>query len=78
MTKRCYWSVTIESWVPLAAALCRQCLLTHVLNCEEHWRAKTHASGTQSHLLTRLERNTNSNQTSEIAIDSPSRNSRNL
>ena len=38
--------------VPLAAALCRRCLQILQLNSKEHWRAKTHASGTQRLLLT--------------------------
>ena len=68
MAKPCQWFVTIETWVLLAAALCRQCLPVLALNSKEHWRAKTHASGTQSHLWTPLERNTNSIQTSNIVV----------
>ena len=37
----------LQSGVPLAAALCRQCLLALASKDKEHWRAKTHASGTQ-------------------------------
>ena len=52
MTKPCLWFVTNEQSVPLAASLCRQWLLNLALDCKEHWRAKTHASGTHSQLST--------------------------
>ena len=42
---------TLKMWVPLAAALCRQCLrIEFPLKNEEHWRAKTYAIGTLPHI----------------------------
>jgi len=72
MTKPCLWFVTNEKWVPLAAALCRQCFLNLALQIKEHWRAKTHASGTQSQRWTPPKRNINSKKTSQITIVSSS------
>ena len=37
--------------VLVSAVKCRQSLQKSILNLEDHWRAKTHASGTNSQIL---------------------------
>ena len=66
--------VTIESWVPLAAALSRQCLLNLTLKSKDQWPAKMHAIGTQCPLRSPRERNANPRRTSKLALVSSTQN----